>query len=81
MAIYGYQGSSIQIIDETKRPTKPSPLPLYNDDGNRVGESPSIEMNGQRPSPEHIASIGGEWVLPEPQPEVIENETDTENAP
>lgn len=81
MPIYSYQGSSIQIIDEPSRPRKPSPLPLYDSDGNRAGESPPIEMNGQHPSPAHIASDTGEWILPEPQAEVTANETDNpENA-
>lgn len=80
MPIYSYQGSSIQIIDETKDYETPSPLPLYDDEGNRVGEMPAIEMNGQRPSSEHIASDTGEWILPEPQPKVKEDETDMENA-
>jgi len=64
MPIYSYEGLSIQIIDETSTPQPPNPLPLYDNEGNRVGEKPAIEMQQPRPSYEHIASTTGEWILP-----------------
>lgn len=80
MPIYSYQGSSIQIIDETKDYETPSPLPIYDDEGNRVGETPAIEMNGQRPSPKHIASETGVWILPDVEAEKPDQIEDLENS-
>lgn len=65
MRYYGIVGKSIQIINETISPECP--------DG-------YIEMKDERPSPAHIASDTGDWILIEPQPEVTANEADTENA-
>lgn len=54
MKYYAIVGESIQIINETKEPLCPQGY---------------IEMQGERPSPEHIANDTGEWVLPELEPE------------
>lgn len=52
MKYYGVIGEIVQIINETKNPVCP--------DG-------YIEMQYERPTPYHIATATGEWVLPEPE--------------
>ncbi|AZS49356.1 hypothetical protein DM558_00540 [Entomomonas moraniae] len=62
---YAIVGQSLEVIDNSKKPTRPKGY---------------IKMKYESPSPEHIASDTGDWILPEPQPVVTANETDTENA-
>lgn len=51
MRYFGIIGSSSQIVWESSKE------PDFPDD--------VIEMDGERPTPDHIASVDGTWVLPE----------------
>jgi hypothetical protein len=57
MKYYGLIGQSLCMVDETASPQAP--------DG-------YIEMQGERPSPAHIAQEGGTWALPAPTPEEVQ---------
>lgn len=66
MKVYGYIGESKQIIAEYANPQTPTPLVIYDNNGNEIGHKTAIEMNTQRPDSEYIADENGNWVLPTP---------------
>lgn len=49
---YAIVGQSLEVIDNSKKPTCPKGY---------------IKMKYESPSPAHIATTSGEWVLPEPE--------------